>query len=187
MEKTADFFGISVSTVHGYCKGIQVPIEVREQQPSNPPEASNDADHTQEDDHQEPVVRAQVPRLGYEITAQRPQVYGLHNEHNGVSHPAPSMGFSDRDDWDEIVSQVRAAAWSARYQGRACDYYRDKILPDLEIADLAKSYAGTSEPDLVRDTLAIVWKKSLAFDRIQRDTGLSTGKPERHIPSEGLS
>lgn len=185
MEKVAEFFGISVSTVHRYCQGIVVPAEVRDQMEQTTPNGAETsaAHHGEEndDDHQglQMAERPRPPRLDYEILATRPRVSEFNGEPDGSAERAPIMPLTGHDDWNEIVSQVRAAAWVARFRGSAANFYAERIVPDLEIADLCKTFAGSNDPDFVREALSIVWKKSLAFDRIQQQAGLSAAGQER--------
>jgi len=195
MEKVSEFFGISVSTVHRYCQGIVVPAEVREQiEQTNPNGAETGAADHGEENGEDPQSSQMTepprpPRLDYEILATRPRVSEFNGEPDGLPERAPLMkavNITSRDDWDEIVSQVRAAAWSARYRGNAADFYTERIIPDLEIADLVRTYVGSNDPDLLAEALAIVWKKSLAYDRIQRDAGLSNEPEEQRKAKSGV-
>jgi hypothetical protein len=185
MEKTADFFGVSVSTVHRYCSGIVVPPEVRDQLAQTTGSANGDAETSplsgaeSDDEHggSNEVENLRAPRLSYEISANPPRVYEPDGKTDRLAQ-APRMIANSNDDWTEIVCQIRAAAWNARYRGNAADFYSDRILPDLEIADVAKTLAGSNDPDFVREALSIVWKKAVAYDRIQHDAGLSSGREQ---------
>jgi len=101
-------------------------------------------------------------------------------ENDGGDDPSPInldilRLLSREPEWANVILSIIGCARSARVRD-ATDYYYTRMLEDSENMDLVRSLVPNdpNNPDSLRENLALIVRKSLAFDEATRKSGLAT-------------
>jgi bifunctional DNA-binding transcriptional regulator/antitoxin component of YhaV-PrlF toxin-antitoxin module len=148
MEKTAEFFGVSVSTVHRYCEGIVIPAEVREQSNAN---------------------EGQFPRIASEVVARRPTIFTepAREEDDQRQYSTEPNGFARTDlldendpEWRRAKSLLVADALAVDATG-PLDYVKRWAIPDI------RAYREMSPwlPGATREQKMTNFRRSMIYAR----------------------
>jgi len=129
-----------------------------------------------------------VPRVSSEVVTRRPTIIEdgtdstslTGTENDGGDDPSPInldilRLLSREPEWANVILSIYGCARSARVRD-ATDYYYTRMLRDSEDMDLVRSLIphDPNDPDSLRQNLALICRKSLAFDEATRKSGLGT-------------